>query len=51
MIHASELLGRSIKQNGVDTLFFLMGGPMLAAEAAWRSAFAASMCAMNRRQR
>jgi len=34
MIHASEVLGKSIKQNGVDTMFFLMGGPMLAAEAA-----------------
>jgi len=30
----STLLAQSLKRQGVDTLFFLMGGPMLAAESA-----------------
>ncbi|MCC7106231.1 MAG: thiamine pyrophosphate-binding protein, partial [Chloroflexi bacterium] len=30
----SQLLARSLRNQGADTLFFLMGGPMLAAESA-----------------
>jgi len=30
----STLLGQSLRQQGVDTMFYLMGGPMLAAESA-----------------
>lgn len=33
-IHASSLVGKALKRQGVDTMFFLMGGPMLAAESA-----------------
>ncbi len=33
-VTGSELLAQSLKQQGLDTLFFLMGGPMLEAEAA-----------------
>ena len=29
----SEILARSLKNEGTDILFFLMGGPMLLAEA------------------
>ncbi len=32
--NGSTLLGKALKQQGVDTMFFLMGGPMLAAESA-----------------
>ena len=30
----SELLARSLASQGMDTLFFLMGGPMLETESA-----------------
>jgi thiamine pyrophosphate-dependent acetolactate synthase large subunit-like protein len=30
----SEILARSLRRHGVDTAFYIMGGPMLAAEAA-----------------
>ena len=33
-IHPSTVVGQALKRQGVDTLFFLMGGPMLAAESA-----------------
>lgn len=33
-IHASALLGKALKRQGADTMFFLMGGPMLATEKA-----------------
>jgi len=32
--NGSTLLGKALKQQGVDTMFYLMGGPMLAAESA-----------------
>lgn len=32
--NGSTLLARALKQQGADTMFFLMGGPMLAAESA-----------------
>ena len=28
----SEILAKALKREGVDTLFFIMGGPMLLAE-------------------
>ena len=30
----SEILARALRKHGVDTAFYIMGGPMLAAEAA-----------------
>ncbi len=33
-VQASAVLARALKQQGVDALFYLMGGPMLAAESA-----------------
>jgi len=33
-IHASQLLGKALKRQGVDTLFYLMGGPMFTTEGA-----------------
>lgn len=33
-VHASTILGQALKRQGFDTMFFLMGGPMLAAESA-----------------
>src|SRR5919106_2108380 len=33
-ITGSEVLARSLRSQGVDTLFYLMGGPMLETEAA-----------------
>lgn len=32
-VHASELVGKALKRQGVDTMFFLMGGPMFTAES------------------
>lgn len=32
--NGSTLVGKALKQQGVDTMFYLMGGPMLAAETA-----------------
>lgn len=32
--NGSTLLAQSLRQQGVDTMFYLMGGPMLAAESA-----------------
>lgn len=32
--NGSALLGKALKRQGVDTMFYLMGGPMLAAESA-----------------
>lgn len=34
MLNGSEILAKALKREGVEELFFLMGGPMLAAEAA-----------------
>ena len=34
MVNGSQILARALRKQGVDTMFFLMGGPMLAAEAA-----------------
>ena len=33
-LNGSEILAKALKREGVDELFFLMGGPMLAAESA-----------------
>lgn len=33
-LNGSEILAKALRHEGVDDLFFLMGGPMLAAEAA-----------------
>jgi len=33
-LNGSEILAKALRREGVDDLFFLMGGPMLAAEAA-----------------
>ena len=33
-IHASQLVSKALKRQGVDTMFFLMGGPMFPAENA-----------------
>ncbi|UCF76041.1 MAG: thiamine pyrophosphate-binding protein, partial [Betaproteobacteria bacterium] len=33
-IHASQLVGKALRRQGVDTMFFLMGGPMFTAESA-----------------
>lgn len=33
-VQASTILGQALKRQKVDTMFFLMGGPMLAAESA-----------------
>ena len=33
-LNGSEILARALKEQGVDTFFFIMGGPMLAVEAA-----------------
>ena len=33
-LSGSEILAKALKREGVDELFFLMGGPMLAAESA-----------------
>jgi thiamine pyrophosphate-dependent acetolactate synthase large subunit-like protein len=33
-ILASQLLAKALKRQGVDTMFYLMGGPMFAAESA-----------------
>ena len=33
-ITGSELLAKSLKTQGMDTLFYLMGGPMLETESA-----------------
>src|SRR5262249_26372980 len=33
-ITGSEVLAQSVRSQGVDTLFYLMGGPMLETEAA-----------------
>ncbi len=33
-INGSEIVARALKSQGVDTFFFIMGGPMLAVESA-----------------
>ena len=33
-VTGSELLAQSLKSQGADTLFYLMGGPMLETESA-----------------
>ncbi len=33
-INGSQILARSLRMHGVDTMFYVMGGPMLAAESA-----------------
>ena len=32
-IHASQLVGKALKREGMETMFFLMGGPMFTAES------------------
>ena len=32
-IHASHLIGKALKREGLDTMFFLMGGPMFTTES------------------
>src|SRR5215216_3283652 len=34
MFNGSQILARALKRQGVDTMFYLMGGPMLDAESA-----------------
>lgn len=34
LISGSQILARALKQHGVDTMFYIMGGPMLSAELA-----------------
>ena len=34
MVTGSQILARALRRYGVDTMFYLMGGPMLAAETA-----------------
>src|SRR5437762_2221248 len=33
MVNGSQILARALRKQGVDTMFYLMGGPMLDAEA------------------
>ena len=32
-VHGYEILAQSLKSQGVDTMFYIMGGPMLETEA------------------
>ena len=32
MMNGSQILGRALKRQGGDTFFYIMGGPMMAAE-------------------
>src|SRR3954466_16180229 len=34
MVNSSQIFARALRQQGVDTFFYIMGGPMLAAESA-----------------
>src|SRR6185295_20212885 len=34
MVNGSQILARALRQLDIDTMFYLMGGPMLAAESA-----------------
>ena len=34
MLNGSQILAKSLRMHGVDTMFYIMGGPMLAAESA-----------------
>lgn len=34
LISGSQILARALKQHGVDTMFYIMGGPMMSAELA-----------------
>jgi thiamine pyrophosphate-dependent acetolactate synthase large subunit-like protein len=34
MVNGSQILGRALRQQGIDTFFYIMGGPMMAAESA-----------------
>src|SRR2546423_9249125 len=34
MVNGSQILARALRKQGVDPMFYLMGGPMLAAESA-----------------
>src|SRR5436190_15286629 len=34
MVNGSQILARALRKQGVDSFFFIMGGPMLAAESA-----------------
>ena len=44
----SEILAKSLKNEGTDVLFFLMGGPMLLAESSCiKEEFVRSTCAMS----
>ncbi len=33
-LNGSEILARALKEQGVDTFFFIMGAPMMAVESA-----------------
>ena len=33
MVSGSQILARALRMQGVDTMFYLMGGPMIEAEA------------------
>ena len=46
----SEILAKSLKNEGTDVLFFLMGGPILLAESSCiKEGSARSTCAMSNR--
>ena len=32
MMNGSQILARALKRQGADTFFYIMGGPMMAAE-------------------
>src|SRR2546423_15269466 len=34
MVNGSQILGRALRKQQVDTFFYIMGGPMMAAESA-----------------
>jgi thiamine pyrophosphate-dependent acetolactate synthase large subunit-like protein len=34
MVNGSQILARALRKQGIDTFFFIMGGPMMAAESA-----------------
>src|SRR5436190_24324500 len=34
MVNGSQILARALRKQGVDSFFFIMGGPMMAAESA-----------------
>src|SRR5712692_261560 len=34
MVNGSQILGRALRRQGLETFFYIMGGPMMAAESA-----------------